>query len=99
MRNSTRIPVSQTAPAGLPGGTPFPMVQASSSKGGGLTALRHVPAHGATETTSQARGGAQSMPGDHSPEDGTPWWVAAVLLVIFGVAMFLSGMLVGFHLN
>jgi hypothetical protein len=32
-------------------------------------------------------------------EDGTPWWIAAILVAIFGIAMFLSGLIVGHHLG
>lgn len=28
-------------------------------------------------------------------DEGVPWWVAAILIVIFGAAMFLSGYIVG----
>jgi hypothetical protein len=31
----------------------------------------------------------------HRPNDGIPWWIALILLAIFGVTMFLSGYLVG----
>lgn len=39
------------------------------------------------------------MSGPEGPRDGTPWWVAAILLAVFGIAMFLSGMLVGNQLR
>ena len=35
----------------------------------------------------------------NGPDDGSPWWVAAILVAIFGIAMFLSGLIVGHHLG